>query len=216
MRRVWLDDLVVGVWLAMLGATGCKDTRWTPSGSADLVLAEIKLGGGPTVAKRIDADESFGRAVMNGIATGDSAWLDVADKLTPASASAEASLSIALASALPRSPRRVLALLGAKYPVEEVCAIPFLKAESTLVTSYHDEAVAALTRVDSAPLVKVRDDCRTALDDARERRLERIDPSYIVKNKPLAPPRRARKKPVQAQPLEAQPQVTPPDTSSSR
>ena len=216
MKRAWLDELLIGVLLAMCGVTGCKDTRWTPSGSAELILAEIKLGGGPNVAKRIDADESFGRAVMNGIATGDSAWLDVADKLTPASASAEASLSIALASALPRSPRRVLALLGPKYPVEEVCAIPFLKAEPTLITTYHDEAVAALNRVDTASLVKVRDGCHTALDEARERRLERIDPSYIVKNKPVAPPRRGRKKPVKAQPLKAQPQVTPPDTSSSR
>jgi hypothetical protein len=209
------DISLRGVLLAMLGMTGCKESRWTPTGSADLVLAEIKLGGAQTVAKRIDADENFGRGVMNGIATGDSAWLDVADKLTPASASAEASLSIALASALPRSPSRVLALLGPKYPVEEVCAIPFLKPESTLVTSYHDEAVAALSRVDSAPLVKARDECRTALDDARERRLERIDPSYIVKNKPVAPPRRTRRKPVKAQPRKAQPQVTPPDTTSS-
>lgn len=214
MTRAWLDELLIGVLLAMFGVTGCKDTRWTPSGSAELILAEIKLGGGPNVAKRIDADESFGRAVLNGIATGDSAWLDVAEKLTPASASAEASLSIALASALPRSPRRVLALLGPKYPVEEVCAIPFLKPESTLITTYHDEAVAALNRVDSAPLVKVRDDCHTALDEARERRLERIDPSYIVKNKPVAPPRRTRKKAVKAQPPKAQPQVAPPDTSS--
>lgn len=214
MTRAWLDELLIGVLLAMFGVTGCKDTRWTPSGSAELILAEIKLGGGPNVAKRIDADESFGRAVLNGIATGDSAWLDVAEKLTPASALAEASLSIVLASALPRSPRRVLALLGPKYPVEEVCAIPFLKPESTLITTYHDEAVAALNRVDSAPLVKVRDDCHTALDEARERRLERIDPSYIVKNKPVAPPRRTRKKAVKAQPPKAQPQVAPPDTSS--
>jgi len=215
MRRGRLYGVVIGVWLLLLGMTGCKESRWTPSGSADLVLAEIKLGGGQNVAKRIDADENFGRAVMNGIATGDSTWLAVADKLTPASASAEASLSIALASALPRSPRRVLALLGPKYPVDEVCAIPFLKPESTLITSYHDEAVAALSRVDTAPLMKARDECRTALDDARERRLERIDPSYIVKNKPVAPPRRTRKKAVKAQPPKAQPQVTPPDTSSS-
>jgi len=215
MRRAPLSEFLICVWLALFGVTGCKDTRWTPSGSADLVLAEIKLGGGPNVAKRIDDDENFGRTVINGIATGDSTWLDVADKLTPASASAEASLSIALASALPRSPRRVLALLGPKYPVDEVCSIPFLKAESTLVISYHDEAAAALSRVDSGPLVKARDECRTVLDDARERRLERIDPSYIVKNKPVAPPRRTRKKSVKAQPRKAQPQVTPPDTSSS-
>ena len=185
-------ELLVGVCLVMLGTTGCKDSAWKPRGSADLVLSEIKMGGGANVAKRIDADESFGRSVMNGIASGDSAWLDVAQQLTPASAAAAASLSIALASALPRSPKRVLATLGPKYPVEDVCSIPFLKAESTLVTSYHDEAVTALSRVDSPPLTNVRDACRLALDDARERRLERIDPSYVIKNKPVAAPRRRR------------------------
>jgi hypothetical protein len=173
---------------------GCKDTAWTPRGSAELVLSEIKLKGADSVARRIDADESFGRSVMNGIATGDSAWLDVAGKLTPASGPAEGSFSIALASALARSPARVLALLGPKYRVEDVCSIPFLKPESTIVASYHQEAVTALSRVRSDSLIPVRDSCHTTLDQARERRLERIDPSYIIKNKPVAPPRRARKK----------------------
>ena len=179
--------------LIVATAHACKDTAWTPSGSAELVLSEIKLGRSANVAKRIDSDESFGRSVMNGIATGDSSWLDVAGQLTPASATAAASLTIALASALPRSPERVLALLGPKYPVEEVCGIPFLKPDSTLVTSYHDEAVAALTRVRSAPLAPIRDACRSTLDQARERRLERIDPSYVIKNKPVAPRRRGRR-----------------------
>lgn len=179
--------------LIVATALACKDTAWTPSGSAELVLSEIKLGRSADVAKRIDSDESFGRSVMNGIATGDSSWLDVAGQLTPASATAAASLSIALASALPRSPDRVLALLGPKYPVEEVCGIPFLKPDSTLVTSYHDEAVAALTRVRGAPLAPIRDACRSTLDQARERRLERIDPSYVIKNKPVAPRRRGRR-----------------------
>ncbi|MDP9278719.1 MAG: hypothetical protein M3P00_04800, partial [Gemmatimonadota bacterium] len=131
------------------------------------MLSEIKLGGGANVAKRIDADESFGRSVMNGVETGDSAWLQVAANIAPASGAAAASLSIALASALPRSPERVLALLGPRYPVEDVCGIPFLRPDSTLVVSYHDEAVAALGRVHSVPLTPVRDACRLELDSAR-------------------------------------------------
>ena len=186
---------LIRAWLIVAAATACKDTSWTPSGGAELVLSEIKLGGTANVSRRIDADERFGQSVMSGIATGDSAWLEVAGKLTPASAAAAASLSIALASALPRSPERVLALLGPTYPVADVCGIPFLKSDSTLVTSYHDDAVSALSRVRSAPLSRVRDACRASLDQARERRLERIDPSYMIKNKPVAPPRRARKKP---------------------
>ena len=184
---------LAGALLTLVVATACKDTAWTPGGSAELVLSEIKLGHSANVAKRIDADESFGRSVMNGIASGDSAWLDVARQLTPASATAAASFSIALASALPRAPDRVLSVLGTKYPVNEVCAIPFLRPDSALVTSYHDQAVAALTRVRSAPLTQARDACRAALDQARERRLERIDPSYVIKNKPPAPRPRARR-----------------------
>ncbi len=184
---------LIGASLIIAAASACEDTRWRPAGSAEVVLSEIKSGGATSVAKRIDADESFGRSVMNGIETGDSAWLDVAERITPASAAAAASLSIALASALPHSPQRVLALLGPKYPVEDVCGIPYLEPESTLIIRYHDEAVSALGRVASAPLLPVRDACRTALDQARERRLERIDPSYIIKNKPVSPPRRRRR-----------------------
>jgi len=178
--------------LMVSAAAGCKDSRWTPSGSAELVLSEIQMGGAANVARRIDTNESFGRSVMNGIATGDSAWLAVAEKLTPASATTAASLSIALASALPRAPERVLAVLGTKYAVDDVCSIPFLRPDSTLVAGYHDQAVAALGQVRSTPLAKVRDECRATLDASRARRLERIDPSYIIKNKPAAPTRRRR------------------------
>jgi hypothetical protein len=198
-------------WLSMVAATGCRDSAWTPMGSAEVVLSEIELGGAPEVSKRIDSDENFGRSVMNGIATGDSLWLQVADKLTPASAAAEATMSIALASALPHSPDKVLALVGDKYPVEAVCGIPFLQGDSALVINYHDEAITALGRARTASLSSTRDACRAALDDARDRRLERINPSYVVKNKPVAPPRRPRRKAVKP------PQtVTPQDTSSSQ
>jgi hypothetical protein len=179
-------------------------------GNAEFVLSEIRVDGSPQVSKRLDSDENFGRSVVNGIATGDSVWLEVADKLTPASAAAQATLSMALATALPHSPGRVLALVGQKYPVEEVCGIPFLKADSALVTSYHDVAILALERVNAAPLISRRDACRTALDDARTRRLDRISPTYVVKNKPATPPRRPRKKAA----TPAQP-VTPKDSSSS-
>lgn len=179
-------------------------------GSAEVVLSEIKLGGARGVSKRVDADENFGRSVTNGIATGDSLWLEVASQLEPASAAGEASLSIALASALTHSPDKVLALVGDKYPLEEVCGIPFLRPESTLVVSYHAEAVAALDRVTSAALSRTRDACRAALDDARDERLARINPSYLVKNKPVPRPARVRKRPAKPRQL-----VTPQDSSSS-
>jgi hypothetical protein len=185
-------------------------------GSAELVLSEIKLSGAVAVSKRIDSDESFGRSVTAGIATGDSLWLRVAEEISPASAAAEATMSIALASALTRAPERVLSLVGNKYPVEEVCGIPFLKGDSAFVATYHDEAIAALARVTTPSLSATGAACRAALDDSRERRLERINPSYIVKNKPVAPPRRVRKKTVKPPVARKDTTVTPKDTSSSR
>lgn len=198
------------VWLVLFSAAGCKDSAWTPMGSAELVLSQIKLGGATNVSRRLDTDENFGRSVMNGIATGDSLWLEVASKLTPRSATAQASLSISLASALTRSPDKVLPLLSEKYPLEEVCGIPFLRPDSTRVISYYDEAVPALDRVRDPVLSETRDACRKALDNARDERLARINPSYIIKNKPVAPPRRPRKRPAKPRQL-----VAPQDTSSS-
>ena len=195
--------------LMSFSIAACKDSAWTPMGSAEVVLSQIKLGGVASVARRVDTDESFGRSVMNGIATGDSLWLEVASKFKPGSAAAEASLSTALASALPRSPGRVLALLGNKYPLEEVCGIPFLHPDSALVATYHDNAVAALGRVRDTVLAKTRDACRAALDTARNNKLARINPEYIVKNKPAAPPPRPKRRPSKP----AQP-VTPTDSSS--
>ncbi|HYU52533.1 MAG TPA: hypothetical protein VEK37_06290 [Gemmatimonadaceae bacterium] len=203
-------QVTVVAWLTLIAATGCKDSPWIPMGRAELVLSEIKVSGADKVSKQIDFDENFGRSVMNGIATGDSVWLQVADKITPTSAAAEATLAIALASALPRSPDQVLGILGEKYPIDEVCGIPFPKADSTLVSTYHDEAVAALERARAPSLSAKRDACRLALDEARDRRLERINPSYIVKNKPVVPPRRVRKKTPKPRQV-----VTPQDTTSS-
>lgn len=184
--------MIAAAGLSVVSVIGCKDSAWTPMGTAEVVLSEIKLGGAKQVSRRVDADENFGRSVINGVATGDSAWLEVARQITPASAAAEATLSIALASALPRAPTRVLRLIGPKYPLEEVCGIPFLKADSSEVITYHDDAKAALVTVRDSSLKRVRLACSTTLDDARDRRLERINPAYIIKNKPT--PVRSRRR----------------------
>ena len=130
---------------------------------------------------------------MDGIASGDTAWLDVAAALQPASAAAEASMAIALASALPHAPNRVLGLLGTKYPTEEVCGMPFLKADSAQVISYHDQAVRAVESDTTRKFASVASACRTALDSAQSRRLERINPAYVIKNKPRPVSRRSKR-----------------------
>lgn len=189
MRR----KIAAAALISLAAAIGCKENRWVPGGRAQTLLSEIRLRGPETVSRRIDTDEEFGRSVMDGIATGDSVWLDVAAMLKPASASTEASLAIALASALPRAPQRVLALLGNKYPTEEVCGIPFLKADSSAVITYHDEAARALESVSAPSLAGKVAVCRAALDSSQSRRLERINPAYVIKNKPTPVRRRSRR-----------------------
>lgn len=170
------------ITLVCLGA--CKDSAWTPRGSADIVLSEIKLRGPSGVSKRLDTDETFARSVMSGIASGDSAWLVVASHLVPESAAAEASLEIALASALVVSPSKVLALVARRYQIDQVCGIPFRRTDSSEIMNYHQQAIAALGRVRDSTLNKALGSCRTALDYARDEKLERIDPDYVLKNKP--------------------------------
>ena len=180
MRR----EIAVAALVSIAILNGCKENRLIPRGRAEIILSEIKLRGTPTVSRRIENDEDFGRTVMDGIASGDSVWLDVASAIQPASATTEASLVIALASALPHSPGRVLSLLGGKYSAEEVCGIPFLKADSSEVIKYHDDATRAVATAPDSTLRAKKASCTVTLDSAENRRLQRIDPGYLIKNKP--------------------------------
>jgi hypothetical protein len=121
---------------------------------------------------------------MSGIASGDTTWLLVASRLEPQSAAAEASLEIALASALVESPKRVLALVPRKYQLDQVCGIPFRRTDSSAIITYHQQATAALARVRDSTMTTTLASCRAALDDARTEKLRRVDPDYILKNKP--------------------------------
>lgn len=179
----------------VVGALACSGAEVTPLGAPQLVLSEIRLGGAERVAARIDDDLRFGQTVMGGIATGDSLWLEVARNLELKSAAAEASFAIALAGALPKNPDPVLALIGPKARIGDVCGMPLLDSTAKAVTAYYDSTTAALARPSSAPYAGIARRCAIALDSARVRKLARIDPAYIVKNKPVPPkpaPRRRR------------------------
>ena len=165
----------------------CADTEVTPLGAPQLVLSEIRLGGAERVASRIDDNIQFGQTVMNGIASGDSLWLEVARLLELKSAAAEASFAIALAGALPKKPDVVLALIGPRAGVGEVCSMPFLDATADAVNSYYDSSAAALARPHAPEHRVIARQCAAALDSARVRKLARIDPAYVIKNKPVPP-----------------------------
>ena len=140
------------------------------------------------MANRTATDVLFGQTVMDGIASGDSLWLEVARYLPLKTAAAEASFNIALAGALPLEPERVLELAETRTQVERVCGMPFMSATVEEISTYYDGTVAALSRARAPSSVLAARKCGVALDSARARKLARIDPSYVVKNKP-APPR---------------------------
>jgi hypothetical protein len=179
----------------LAGAAACGESDVTPLGTPELVLSEMRLGGADRVADRVASDVRFGQTVMDGIASGDSLWLEVAGDLPLKSAAAEASFAIALAGALPRKPERVLELAERKTKIELVCGMPFLDSTVDGVSTYYDSAAAAVARTYTPPLASAARQCGAALDSARARKLARIDPSYVVKNKPAPPkpaPRRRR------------------------
>lgn len=181
------------MWITV--TLSCGEAAVTPLGAPQLLLSEIRLGGAERVAERIDSDTRFGQTVMDGIGTGDSLWLEVARHLEPRSAAAEASMAIALAGALPRNPDAVLSLLGRRRRVGDVCGMPLLDGNAEAVTAYYESASAALTRPRAASFAPVALECARALDSARVRKLARIDPAYLIKNKPVPPkpvPRRRR------------------------
>lgn len=186
------------VWLAATGITltlACGESAVTPLGAPQLLLSEIRLGGAERVAARLDTDVRFGQTVMDGIATGDSLWLEVARHLEPRSAAAEASMAIALAAALPRNPDAVLSLLDRRHRAGDVCGMPLLDGNAEAVTAYYASASAALARPRPASFAPTALECAAALDSARARKLARIDPAYLIKNKPAPPkptPRRRR------------------------
>ena len=89
-------------------------------------------GADSAIARYFLRDSAFGDGVLRGIASGDSAWLRVARLLRPAAdAGVSESLGIAVADALPAAPARVLALLGPAFPLETVCALPFIEQPAT-------------------------------------------------------------------------------------
>ena len=158
------------VALAVLVA-GCGAPQPAPASelSAGAVLATIHRDGASVALRRYVVDDStFGDAVLVGIASGDSAWLEVARLLKPAAdAGASEYLGIAMADALPVAPDRVLALLGPDYPAERVCGMPFIEQPDSEAVSYFRRARPAVDRIRRPDLALQRAACLDALGRAR-------------------------------------------------
>jgi hypothetical protein len=129
----------------------------------------IHKDGATAALKRFVVDDStFGDAVLLGIASGDSAWLEVARLLKPtADAGASEFLGIAVADALPAAPERVLTLVGPDYPAERVCGMPFIEQPDSEAVHYYRRARAGVEQVRRPDLAAQRAACLDVLKRAR-------------------------------------------------
>lgn len=158
------------VTLVMLvGGCTSPDVAGQPKLSAIEVLAVIEREGPDSALRQfVVNDSTFGDAVLIGITSGDSAWLEVARLLKPvADAEAREFLGIAVADALPVAPERVLALIGREYPAERVCGLPFIEQPDSEAVSYFRRAWPAVEAVRRPNLAAQRAACLDALGRAR-------------------------------------------------
>lgn len=106
--------------------------------------------------------------VLNRIGGGDSAWIRLAPRLAEGADGADAEgLGIALAEALPKIPRAVLASLDAKNGVvlgpSRVCSAPFIEPKPGVVERYKPRAIRAVMSVRTPALQPVAAACLAAL-----------------------------------------------------
>jgi hypothetical protein len=165
MQRLQL--VLVNVCLATLvTACGQQDKREVASResrSSDSAMLAIRTYGARAVLDSLfrypDVEEHY----MEQIETMDSAWVAVAVQLKAVSdASLSESLDMALASALPKHPKRVLAILvehPGLFSIDWVCSPPGFEQPDSVTTSYLRHTIPAVTGVQSPELAAVRKSC---------------------------------------------------------
>ncbi len=136
--------------------------------SPKAIAADIKAHGADAVVTRLFTSGDYDR-VLDHIDKGEAEWLALAPKLAPGTDAGTAeALVIALAFALPRNPRSVLALTTGEnaFPVEDVCGAPFIEGTIGDVGDYVKKAKAAVARVSDVKLAKAKAACLAQLDKA--------------------------------------------------
>jgi hypothetical protein len=127
---------------------------------------EIQRLGSRAIVDRLIARHRF-LEVVQAAAHGDPAAIAMAPKLVSgADALHQRELTVALALALPKTPRAVLSAIeaGAPYfPPEAVCAMPFTAREGPDRKAYRAEATRGLNALADPDLADVRSACANVL-----------------------------------------------------
>lgn len=169
--------LKVAALVTALCLAACNSDRTPPLPRGDSVavalIREVERVGAKRMVDSVFRDHSFGEMIDSGIATGDSAWLQLARRLKPAAdGGVSEELELSLGEALPKAPEAVLRMLGdtlAHFDMGWVCRDEVVTDDvdtaraSTINRAHRIAAVAALRTVRSPDLIARRDSCATIL-----------------------------------------------------
>lgn len=157
--------MTMAAWLVAGALALAGDPARAPAPSPAAIGRELRTLG-PRRTVLLLAEKRQWDATVDAMDGGDPAWIALAPALARgADGGAAEELGIALAFALPRNPRAVLAALdrrnGPVLGVERVCGRPFV--EDTEPERYRATALAALARVRDPRLAATRRACLRAL-----------------------------------------------------
>ncbi len=126
--------------------------------SADKVQADINTIGAKAVVKRLTHSQgglhNQWNSLEDGVASGSEKRLRIASEVKPyTDAGTSEGLGNAMADALPKNPRQVLALLGNDFTVENTCSGgQFIETPVRKVRAYLRDAKTAVAKVEDPAL----------------------------------------------------------------
>jgi hypothetical protein len=136
------------------------------SAGAQVILDDIARRGPRPVLDELYAREARWRPVIEGVATGQPKWLEVAARFKPVALrnlSVSQELTVAVSRALEREPAQVLAVLEGAFDTDDVCSLntveDSLGEEYDLALRTVERRERAVARVTAPALAKRRDDC---------------------------------------------------------
>jgi hypothetical protein len=155
---------------AMLACVLTASAASPGNSSPEMLLQRIGQQGGRQTLAELWQDRQAFEGVLNGIATGEPQWLEVARRLRPFSdAGASESIDEAVARALPKRPRGVLSLVGHGFALEHVCTSPFIEPGAGVAEAYEQKTLAVLAEVREPQLVRLAQDCARRVRLSQER-----------------------------------------------
>jgi hypothetical protein len=150
----------------LVGATSALAGALTPG----QIEQSIRSHGARQTVQSLERRKQFD-AVLDRIATGNTAWVEIAPALAKGTDAGSAEgLTVALATALPKNPPAVLAVLddGPVTGAQAVCGLPFIEPGQKEATDYLARAIPAVAAVADSPRVPRRAACLDALRRAQD------------------------------------------------